>query len=276
MARMTTAAVGRVNTRFLLLALILAALSAVLVYAAVSRSGGGGSSAADLEVVVTTEAVAPGTTLADEMLTIKAVASDTVGEGYFSDIDQVSGKLVTHPLTAGEPVLSTNIAGGIETASNDVLSNILESGRRGLGITTSAVVNAGGLVLPGDHVDVFWVPEKPTDDVPGAQLVAENVEVVSVEQTLVEIPPSAPGLQQVGDETGGTTGTDRIRGSEADPLPAAITVTLMVTPQQAQRIFCGEMTGSLRLAVRAFGDDSPSGLAPVVCIIRGDAQNQQP
>ena len=271
MARMTTAAVGRVNTRFLLLALILAALSAVLVYAAVSRSGGGGSSAADLEVVVTTEAVAAGTTLTDEMLTVKAVASDTVGEGYFSDIDQVSDRLVTHPLTAGEPVLSTNIAGGIETASNDVLSNILVEGRRGLGITTSAVVNAGGLVLPGDHVDVFWVPEKPTDDVPGAQLVAENVEVVSVEQTLVEIPPSAPGLQTEGDET---TETDRIRGSEADPLPAAITVTLMVTPQQAQRIFCGEMTGSLRLAVRAFGDDSPSGLAPVVCIIRGDAQNQ--
>ena len=50
----------------------------------------------------------------------------------------------------------------------------------------------------------------------------------------------------------------------------------MVTPQQAQRIFCGEMSGSLRLAVRAFGDNSPSGLPPAACIIRGEEQDAQP
>lgn len=277
MARsMTSAAVGRVNTRFLLLALILAALSAVLVYAAVSQSGGGGSSAGDIEVVVAKDAVDAGAVLTEELLTIRTVPSDAVGEGYLTDIDGAVGKLLRYPLTANQPVLLNNVAGGIETASNDVLSHILEGGQRGMAITTTAVIGAGGLVLPGDHVDILWVPAKPEDDVPGALLLAENVEVVSVEQTLVELPPSAPGLQEEGEETeGATPDGERIRGAEADPIPAAVTVTLMVSPQQAQRIFCGELTGSLRLAVRAFGDDSPSGLPPAACIIRGEEDQPQ-
>ena len=48
----TTASVGRVNRRFLFLALVLAALSAVLIYPLLTRSSDSGGSAAGAPVVV--------------------------------------------------------------------------------------------------------------------------------------------------------------------------------------------------------------------------------
>jgi Flp pilus assembly protein CpaB len=141
-----------------------------------------------------------------------------------------------------------------------------------MAIKSDVVVGAGGLVLPGDHVDVLWIPDSPQDDVTGAQLLAEDVEVVAVEQTIVDVPPTAPGLEADGTDTP-VTGNDRVPGTDAAPLPGAVTVTLMVSPAEASRIFCGDSGGSLRLAVRAFGDATPSGLQPVECIIRG--QNDQ-
>ena len=106
------------------------------------------------------------------------------------------------------------------------------------------------------------------EDVSGAQIIAEDIEVISVDQTIVDIPPTAPGLIEEGEEA--PIGHEaRVRGSEAQPIPEAITVTLMLSPDEVQRVFCGEQVGVIRLAVRGFGDHTPTGIAPVECVILG-------
>jgi len=261
----TSAAVGRVNRRFLLLAFILAILSAVLVYAAISRSDdGGGSGAGEIPVVVAKAAIPAGTVITAGMLDVRQIPQTDVGDQAFSTAEGVIGQVARYPIAANEQILLSKVVGGTETLGSAVLSNILEQGMRGMAITTSSVVGAGGLVLPGDHVDLLWVPSEIEEDHPGSFLVAEDVEVLAVKQTLVDLPPTAPGLQEGGDE--GTV-TQRVRGSEAEPIPDATTLTLMVTPEQAQMIFCAEAGGTLRLAVRAFGDTTPSGVPPAACVL---------
>jgi hypothetical protein len=46
-------------------------------------------------------------------------------------------------------------------------------------------------------------------------------------------------------------------------------VVLLLTPEQASRVFCADQEeGSIRLAVRAFGDNSPStGVPQIDCIV---------
>jgi pilus assembly protein CpaB len=261
-----------VNRRFLFLALILAALSAVLVYAAISRSGGdGGGAAGDIPVVVAKLAIPAGTRITDDMVELRQLPETAVGFDPLTATEDAVGRVAKFPLAANEQLLVSKVVSSTDRASKDVLSNLLERGERGFGIEVTAVIGAGGLVLPGDYVDVFWVPDGPATDVPGAQLLAEDIEVVSVQQTLVDLAPTAPGAQVEGQEQQqqGTSG-ERVRGSEADPIPDAATVTLMLTPEEAQRVFCGEETGSIRLAVRAFGDHDPSGLQPVLCVILGN------
>jgi pilus assembly protein CpaB len=203
------------------------------------------------------------------MLEEKVLPQDAVGAGHVSSVDAAVGQVARYPIEISEPLLLSNIVGTGEI-SNDALSHILETSGRGMAIDVDMVIGAGGLVLPGDHVDIFWIPNGSPDDTVGGQLLAENVEVVAVAQTLVELPATAPGVtQDSGTGTSAAQTDDRIRGSVSPPIPDAATVTFMVTSQQAQNIFCGDIAGDIRLAVRAFGDDSPTGLVPVQCVVRG-------
>jgi Flp pilus assembly protein CpaB len=174
------------------------------------------------------------------------------------------GKVAKFPIGENEQVRTSDIV-GTTVADNSVLSNIIEPGQRAIAIGTQPVIGAGGLVLPGDRIDILWVPEALPSSDQGAWVLASNVEVLAVQQTLEDIAASAPGALTGTEQTGSSGDSDRVRGSEAAALPDASTLTLMVTPTQAQMIFCAEVFGSLRLTVHAFGDDSPILPTATVC-----------
>ena len=268
----TSGSLSRVNRRFLFLALILAGLSAVLIYTAISRSsdsGGGGSAAANVPVVVAKAAIPSGTTITAQMLDVRLVSQNAVAAGAFTTVESLVGEKVHFPIAANEQVLLSKIISAPAIGIAPV-SYVVEEGHRALAIRTDPVIGAGGLVVEGDFVDVYWVPNQSPDDVEGAILLAENIEVLAVDQTIIQIPLTAPGLQEEGEEgavLGG--GGDRIQGLDGVPIPTAITVTMMVTPEEVERIFCGEQAGELRLAVRAFGDHSPSSSQLSACTILG-------
>ena len=283
MARtMTGAAVGRVNRRFLFLAFILAALAGVLWYVGFSRSGDDATPAAvSVDVVVAKETIPPGTELTAEMLEVRSGRADIVGAGYIGNIEDAVGQVARYPIEANEPVLQANLVGGT-VLSPDGLSYKIEEGLRAVSIGVDQVTNVGGLALPGDHVDILWMPAEQNqnlDQHEGARLVADNVEVLAVQQTIVDIGPQAPGITE--EEGEGTTAAqapedDRIRASDAEPNPDATTLTLLVTPEQARNIFCAQQSGILRLVLRAFGDEQPTTGVPISTCILLPEEEQPP
>jgi Flp pilus assembly protein CpaB len=271
---MTGSAVGRVNTRFLLLAFILAGLSAVLAYVALSGSGGESSSGAGISVVVATSDIESGTTIEASMLTLKEFSTDNVPALTFSDGDLVVGSVARQLIPAQGLVLGSSLANSSAGFVGEALTYIIPEGMRGMAITTTTLVGAGGLILPGDRVDIYFMPASSEDqleeDQVGAMLIAENIEVLAVQTTLVDIAPTAPGLE--GEETGEETVVDeRVRGSDADANIEATTFTLLLTPAESARVFCAESSGSLRLAARALGDKAVSGQT-AVCVLRAEEE----
>ena len=119
------------------------------------------------------------------------------------------------------------------------------------------MVGAGGLIQPGDFVDVLVVlSTKSTTDVGGeqvsgvpigkARVLLQNVQVLAVAQRV-----SGALFTQEAD------GTARLYGQSpqsTEPDPKAKTVTLSVTVSEAQQLFLGEELGVLKLAVRPAGD----------------------
>jgi len=254
----TNAAAGsRVNRRFLFLALILAALAAVLVYAAISRSSGGESTASgSVPVVVATSTIAPGTRITAEMIEVQNFASANAPFQYLTSAEVVVGQVSRYPINQGEPVLASKLVDTTIT-TNDALGYILEPGKRGIAMRFEEVIGVGSLVLPGDHVDVLWLPFK---NAPSFVLLAD-IEVSAVSQTVADIAPAAPGLSS--DEAQPTPSTvDRTRTSDALPNIEAASATLMLTPEQATNLHCAEWfaeknEGQIRLALRSFGDTAP-------------------
>ena len=263
MARISTAAVAsQVNRRFLFLALILSVLSAVLVYVALSSSDDGGSVMdAGVPVVVAKEAIPAGQLITADMLETRQVPEVALGFQALKNTDLAIGQVTRFPIAPNEQVLLSKFVG--DSAGDGGLSIIVESGMRAMAIETQPVVGAGGLVLPGDRVDILWMPEEVLEDFEGAMLLAENVEVLAIEQTLEELAPAAQSEEGAPE----STASERVRISNAEPLPEAITVTLLLTTEQARLIFCSELSGTLRLTVRSFGDGSLTGASPATCVL---------
>jgi pilus assembly protein CpaB len=249
---------GRGNRRFILLALVLGLMGAGLVYVATSRSttnespSSGG--AADSAVLVAKADIAARTTITADMVEVRLVNADARSVLAYTNATDAVGKVTRFPINANEQVLSSKVVDltGAGAAARS-LSYIIPEGKRGFAINASEIQDVGGLLLPGDYVDVVVLYDVDFTGLDGSQqtkssflahTLLQNVEVLAVSQTVADIVPDTEP-----NETG-----QRVRNSEAAPNPGAGTITLALTPEDAQLMYLAEANGRIRLAMRSFGD----------------------
>jgi pilus assembly protein CpaB len=244
---------GRGNRRFILLAIVLGLMGAGLVYVATSRNtttDGGGSAAADTPVLVAKVDIPARTTITADMVEVRLVEADARSVLAYDNVEGIRGKVTRFPIAANEQVLSSKVvdlsAGSAATARS--LSYIIPEGKRAFSISASEVRDVGGLLLPGDYIDVMVKYDVEfqgeVESAYVAHILLQNVEVLAVSQTIVDV---------VADQEPSETG-QRERISEARPNPGAGTVTLALTAEDAQLIFLAESHGEIRFAMRPFGD----------------------
>lgn len=244
---------GRGNRRFILLALVLGLMGAGLVYVATSRNtttSSGGGSAADTPVLVAKVDIPARARITAEMVEVRLVAADARSVLAYGKVSDVSGKVTRFPIAANEQVLSSKVVdlSGGSSATARSLSYIIPEGKRAFAVSASEIRDVGGLLLPGDYVDVMVRYDVDfagkTQDAYLAHILLQNVEVLAVSQTIVDLVP---------DQEPGKNG-QRERISEAKPNPGAGTVTLALTPEDAQLIYLAEGNGEIRFALRPYGD----------------------
>ena len=261
---------GRINRRFLLLALVSAALSALLVFVAISRAGGGKQSSGSTDtaaVVVAAVDIPARTQITKDMVKVRDVPVSIKPEMAYGSVDEVIGKATRYPLVVEEEVTSLKVVSLQGVQGADSLSFTIPKGMRAISIKADQVLSAGGLVLPGDYVDiigVFNVKDKDGNEQEAyfVRTILQNIEVLAVAQTIADVPPPADGD---GTEAAATTSeSQRARGSEADPNPEATTLTLLVEPEKAEWLFLAEANGTLRAIVRGFGDSDSTDVRPIV------------
>jgi pilus assembly protein CpaB len=255
-----TAVASRTNRRFLLLALGLGVLGAVLVYVAFSRDSGttrtGGPT--DIPVVVARQEIAARTKITASMVELRYVSADAASQLAYSDVQSVVGQVARFPIAANEQILTSKLVAPTTSAgAGRSLSFVVPQGKRAIAIKVSEVVSAGGLVLPGDYVDILVVydiefqssPSDPTSREKAesyfVHTLFQNVEVLAVSQAVVDVVPEATNSSATG---------QRVRNTEGKPNPEAITVTLALSPADAQKLYLAESNGRIRMTVRAFGD----------------------
>jgi pilus assembly protein CpaB len=160
--------------------------------------------------------------------------------------EPLSGR-VRRVINEGEPMMEAALVD--ETKGNFVAAT-LTSGMRAMAIRVKAESSVGGFLTPNDRVDVIMTYDVrlPSDERvqdaslgvisrKAAQTVLENVRVVAVDQ----------------------------KAKEVEKVSVARTVTLEVTPKQAEELALAEAMGSLSLALRQIGDEnilSPDGKIP--------------
>lgn len=243
------------NRRFIMLALVLGALGAVLLYTAVSRNNNPGpaaTSGANVPVVVAKVEIPARTRITAAMVEVRQVPADIQSFVAYTNVNEVIGQITRFPIAANEHILANKIVALEGQGASRSLSYVIPPGHRAFSIRVSEVASAGGLVLPGDYVDIIIIydiefargSDREKVESYFVQTLFQNIEVLAVSQAIVD-------LVQTGEspEDG-----HRARNTEARPNPDANTVTLALTPEQVQRIYLAESNGRIRLAVRPYGD----------------------
>jgi pilus assembly protein CpaB len=270
---------GRGNKAILVVGLFLGLVSAVLVYVYLSQGGGDeeASATATKPVVVATQDISARVRLTAEMVEVKSLAENAVHPDAFSSTDELTDMVTTLPITEGEQILSSKVAATAREVpwpgdEELPLSYVVPPDQRALSVQVSEVTGAGGLILPGDFVDVIGIFDvtfygiKEDDPTSSEELedyvavtVLQNVQVLAVAQEVAEALPEEG-------EDDGTTGEESqpVLPNPADPNPDATNVTLAVTPADAQKLALAEEMGVLKLSLRPVGETDESTVPAIV------------
>ncbi len=199
---------GRTNRKFLIVAVLFGALTAALFYALTARGGGSSSSstpaAGDQQVVVAKIPINQRTTITPDMIEVKSVPLNTVISGSFASIDDAVGKVTKYPIEANQQLVGSAVIDTANPVTDAGLALVVPDGKRAFSISASQVLTAGGLLLPGDYVDLVWVCCKNglewqgngagktfnTSAIVFSRPVVQNAQVAAVAQNIVDAGPA--------------------------------------------------------------------------------------
>ena len=121
---------------------------------------------------------------------------------------------------------------------------------RAVTVPVDQVSSQAGLVRPGDRVDLMLAEERNegAERCVVVRSLLESVLVLATGQSQRSLPAAADPL-------------GRITSAADAPDTDYSTITLDVTPEQAQQLAVGLRVGELIPMLRGEGDDSPTGLA---------------
>ena len=253
MSRTISTLTERPGRSLLLLALLFAIVAAVLVFLALNRNDKGDEKTAassTTKVVVAAQDISARTTLDADMLKVADVPAGSVVDGAFSDVDDLDGEVTRYSFLKGEQVVASKV--GVQKDDETGLSFVFPQGMRAFSIQVSEESSVGGLILPGDLVDVIGILDEGTVGIDKAVTLVQGVEVLAVAQEAQEaIPAARPTGTPTPSAVSGTLGE---RPEDVEANPKARTVTLAVTQGQAQLLALVQAKGELALTLRNFGD----------------------
>jgi pilus assembly protein CpaB len=168
---------------------------------------------------------------------IESVSPDFILDGDASvSVDELIGRIAARDIAAGDPILLQDL----RDMSERSLSGRLLPGMRAFSVLIDQEAMAGGLIMPGDRVDVVYTFYPQDSETAASMIIAANVRVLALDD-----------MTEFG---------QREELSEDDP-PNERNATLELSPDQIGRVSAAEEDGRLRLALRSA--DEIAGPAPV-------------
>jgi Flp pilus assembly protein CpaB len=223
-------------------------------------------------VVVAKSTLAATTALTADNVELRDFAADAVQPNAATSLADVEGKALTVPVAAGQQILSPFLTNPGQPDAKR-LADLVPTGKRAMSVTFTELNSAGGLVAPGDYVDVIGVFNKNTLGKDQSMLLMQDLLVLAVAQDTSpdQLPrEGAPANGQPQQALPAPTRT----GSTSLPLPqptvASVpfappqtrTLTLAVDPEAAERLALAEDYGHLRYIVRPGAERTQSDVVP--------------
>ena len=206
----------------LAVAVVTAAIASFAVYRAILMAPGHAAERHQM-VVVAARPIAIGTQLTANDVRVLALPGGSPIAGAIGDPKAVINRGLLTAVLENEPITLNKVAAANEGAG---LSPVIPRGMRALAVRVNDVIGVAGFVVPGSRVDL----------------------VVTMRQTNGSLTRTAASNVQV--LTAGTRQDQGKPDTDTKKPNASTVVTLMVTPEDAERIALAQSEGDIMLVLR--------------------------
>lgn len=178
-------------------------------------------------IVAAAAALQPGTPLTADNVTEINWPENVQLDGLIEKKEDVTGHVLIYAVAANEPVLKRDLASGTSFG----LAAKIPDGMRATAVKTNEDMSVAGFIFPGSRVDVLVTLRADNNNESTlTRTVLQNVQVLST-------------------------------GAKMDPDPNGkpenvTVVTLLVTPEQSEKLALAENQGTLHFALRNGGDSA--------------------
>ncbi len=194
-------------------------------------------------VVVAKQDILAGTALKESMLAEETVNRAIIQPRAAISIDRVVDKIAIVPISKGEQVLLNKVTISGQEGS---LSMKVPSGKRAISVSLDNISSVGGMLRPGDHVDVVGMVPIPAVNAEGKQV--NQLATMPLFQDVL--------ILAVGQEF------TSISSARKEERLASPVITLALSPQEANLIVFVQEQGKLRLILRSPEDTQVQRVAP--------------
>jgi pilus assembly protein CpaB len=190
------------------------------------------------QVIIAAADISPGTALSGPAVKAVTWPQAVIPPHCASTLRELEGRVVKVPIPQGNPILFSMLA-PVGTAAG--LSGILDDGKRALTVKVDEVAGVAGFIHPGDHVDVLVDLSLKKQEEHFSKTILHDITVLT---------------------------TGQIWEQKGDNKPIVVnTVTLELTPQEAEVLNLASNEGKIRLALRNRNNKTVSQTAGVTTSI---------
>jgi len=213
-------------------AILVASAASFFMYQVIQRMPVREVEVASATAVTAARNIPIGTVLVKEDLRVVAWPARNPVHGGFTSIEQVTNRGVVSALSENEPITESKLA---PLGVGGGLAPTIPSGMRAISVRVNEVIGVAGFVIPGSHVDLVVTAKDPRTQANITKAVVNNLEVL----------------------TAGSRFDQDTSRSEGKPIQASV-VTLLATPEDAEKIGLASSEGTITLTLRNPLDTAPT------------------
>jgi pilus assembly protein CpaB len=202
-------------------AVVTATIASFAVYRAMLQRPARAEGLPNQSVVVARHAMAIGTAITEQDVKVVSWPGDSPVPGAIGNVKDVIGRGLLTTVLENDPITTNRIA-----ASGAGLAPAIPPGMRAMSVKVNDVIGVAGFVVPKSRVDVVVTIRRQNDSM--TRTAASNIEVLAV------------GTRQDQGKAEGDSKTPN----------ASTAVTLMVSPDDAEKITLAQAEGEIMLMLR--------------------------
>jgi pilus assembly protein CpaB len=213
-------------------AVLVASASSFFMYRVIQRMPVREVEVASVPAVVAARNIPVGTMLVKEDLKVVAWPARTPIQGGFKGVDEVTNRGLIAAIAENEPLTEGKLA---PLGAGAGLAPTIPAGMRAISVRVNEVIGVAGFVIPGSRVDLVITVNDPSGKGTVTKAVVNNIEVL----------------------TAGSRFDQEASRAEGKPIQASV-VTLLATPQDAEKISLAASEGQITLTLRNPLDVTPT------------------